>query len=569
MNKSTSIILLNFLFLLNLQAQNPSTNEVIIFKPYEPKVIDAKKILEVPAIDDSSKAEIQIKYDLNSRAINTDYEIDLIKAAKVKSDPVSKLYKGLIKGGFGNYSTPYFELFYNNLRHRKYTGGVHYRHLSSGGQLKNTGFSGFSDNELNLNGKSFINKQTITGNVDFKRDVIHYYGFNPASPEFLAMELGKDNIRQRYNLFNIKLGLNDHYPIDSSANKYKGTLNYYNYTDLFDNAENYIGINARADFYIKNIKLDAGLSFENYANEFNNNKFNNTIISFRPGIGLGEQKWKLRLGLAAIVGSDTVSRGFIAPEVDFRLHIYEDILVFFAGTESKIMRNSFRNLTNENPFLRPDMNLRNTVMPFRLFAGLRGVASSTTSYKVAVSFTEMEDVAFFVNETMTIDFPDDQGNLIPTVFNSNRMDVVYDNTSLFHLNAEIAHQKSEKLNITFGVDYFKYNPDTELQPWHTPTLRWKMTGRYNLEDKITVKASIFNLNRQFAREFRRDSTGTSVVTARQLKGITDINIGIEYRYTKLMNIFLNMNNMLGMRYQRYLGYPTQRFNLLAGLSFSF
>jgi len=569
MNKSTSIILLNFLFLLNLKAQNPNTNEVIIFKPYEPKVIDAKKILEVPAIEDSIKAEIQIKYDLNSRPITTDYEIDLIKAAKVKSDPVSKLYKGYMKGGFGNYSTPYFELFYNNLRNRKYTGGVHYRHLSSGGQLKNTGFSGFSENALNLNGKSFINKQTITGNVNFKRDVIHYYGFNPESPEFLAMELGKDNIRQRYNLFNIKLGLNDHYPIDSSSNKYKGTLNYYNYTDLFDNSENYIGLNARADFYIKNLKLDAGLSFENFANEFNNNKFNNTIISFRPGIGLGEQKWKLRLGLAAIVGFDTVSRGFIAPEVDFRLHIYEDILVFFAGTESKIVRNSFRNLTNENPFLRPEMNLRNTVMPFRLFAGLRGVASSTTSYKVAVSYTEMEDVAFYVNETMTIDFPDDQGNLISTVFNSNRMDIVYDNTSLFHLNAEIAHQKSEKLNITFGVDYFKYNPDTELQPWHTPTLRWKMTGRYNLEDKITVKASIFNLNRQFAREFRRDSTGTSVITARQLKGITDINIGIEYRYTKLMNLFLNMNNMLGMRYQRYLGYPTQRFNLLAGFSYSF
>jgi hypothetical protein len=569
MNKSMLILGLTILLCIKVNAQTPGSPTINIFRAYEPKVIDAKKILEVPAIEDTMKAVIDINYELNSRPIQTVYEVDQIKAAKVKGEPLTKLYKGFIKAGFGNYTTPYLDFFYNNLRHRKYTGGVRYRHLSSSGQLNNVGFTGFSENEFNLNGKSFINKQTLTGNMDFRRDVVHFYGFNPEAPEFLDFNLNREDIRQRYNLFNIRLGINDHYPIDSSSNKYRGGIQYYNYSDAFDNSENFIGVNGKADFYIKKMKLDAGLSVENFANTIGEQNINNTILSFRPGIGFGEEKWKLRIGLAGIVGFDTVSRGFIAPEVDFKLHIYEDILVFFAGTESKIERNGFRKLSTENPFIRPDIDLRNTVMPFRLYAGLRGVATKNTSYKVGISYTEMEDVAFYVNDTMTIDFPNEQGVNVPTIFNNNRMDVIYDNTSLFHLNAEIAHQKSEKLNIAFGVDYFKFSPDVELQPWHTPTLRWKMVGRYNLEDKITIKASIFNLNRQYAREFRRDTAGVSVITARQLRGITDINIGVEYRYTKLMSLFLNMNNMLGVRYQRYLSYPTQRFNLLAGLSYSF
>ncbi|MFN4122982.1 MAG: hypothetical protein ACK4GL_06730 [Flavobacteriales bacterium] len=547
----------------------PGSPVINIFKPYEPKVIDAKKILEVPSVEDSIKTDMTISYEINSRMIATSYEIDPIKAAKMKQEKLTKLYRGFLKAGFGNYSTPYLEAFYNSTRHRKYNGGVHFKHLSSTGQLNNTGFTGFSENMLNLNGKSFINKQTLSGNIGFKRDVVHFYGFNPEAPEFVGMALGREDIRQRYNLFNLKLGINDHYPVDSATNKYKGGLHYYNYSDADNHVENFIGLNGKADFYIKKFKLDAGLKFENYNNTIGDQQINHTIIGFRPGIGLGESKWKLRLGLAAMTGFDTVSRGFIAPEVDFRLHIYEDILVFFAGTESKLERNSFRQLSSENPFIRPDSDMRSTVMPFRLFAGMRGVASSKTSYKAAIAYTEMENVPFYVNETMVVNFPDDQGNLIPTVFNSNRMDVVYDNASLLHFNAEVAHQRTDKLNIAFGVDYLKYTPDVELKAWHTPTLRWKMTGRYNLEDKITVKASVFNLNRQFAREFRRDTSGANVITSRQLRGITDLNLGVEYRYTKVMHLFLNVNNMLGVRYQRYLGYPTQRFNLLGGLTYSF
>ena len=156
MNKLIVLVILAFAS-VGVFAQPGKTN-IEIFGPFKAKVADSQKFLEQPVIKDTSSGRMKIDYELNSRRINTVYEVDPIKAASVKGEPLSKLYRGYAKGGYGNYNTPYAELYYHNLRSKKYSNGVHYRHLSSGGQIRDVGYSGYSQNELNLFGKSFIKK---------------------------------------------------------------------------------------------------------------------------------------------------------------------------------------------------------------------------------------------------------------------------------------------------------------------------------------------------------------------------------------------------------------------------
>ena len=47
----------------------------------------------------------------------------------------------------------------------------------------------------------------------------------------------------------------------------------------------------------------------------------------------------------------------------------------------------------------------------------------------------------------------------------------------------------------------------------------------------------------------------------------DINLGAEYRYSKMLSFFVNFNNIANTRYYRWEKYPSQRFNLMAGLTF--
>jgi len=54
-----------------------------------------------------------------------------------------------------------------------------------------------------------------------------------------------------------------------------------------------------------------------------------------------------------------------------------------------------------------------------------------------------------------------------------------------------------------------------------------------------------------------------------MKGLVDVNLGLEYRYTKFLSAFLNLNNLAAQRYQRWYAYPTQKFNLLGGLTYTF
>jgi hypothetical protein len=284
---------------------------------------------------------------------------------------------------------------------------------------------------------------------------------------------------------------------------------------------------------------------------------NMTIFQLRPQITFSQPKWRLKAAINMYATSDS-SNGFkVAPEVDFDLHLYENIIILNAGTDSRLQRYSYRNLTERNPWLISDILPLNTWSPFRLYAGLRGSISSKMAFNARVSFTpSIDNQFFFVNDTSA-------GNL-------NKLTYVVDNASLLEVNGEITWQMHEKIRLIAKADYLGYTPDKELKAWHVPSLRMSYGGKYNLRDKIWINAALLTYNKQFYRDFIKDDVNGEIKTVtKQLKGIADINLGAEYRYTKLLGMFIQLNNILNVRYERYKNYPTQRFNVMAGVSYMF
>ena len=55
----------------------------------------------------------------------------------------------------------------------------------------------------------------------------------------------------------------------------------------------------------------------------------------------------------------------------------------------------------------------------------------------------------------------------------------------------------------------------------------------------------------------------------KLKNTIDANIGIEYRYSKVLSAFINLNNITASKKYYWNFYPTQGFNILGGLTYSF
>jgi outer membrane receptor protein involved in Fe transport len=54
----------------------------------------------------------------------------------------------------------------------------------------------------------------------------------------------------------------------------------------------------------------------------------------------------------------------------------------------------------------------------------------------------------------------------------------------------------------------------------------------------------------------------------ELQGIADINLGLEYRYNKILSGFLRLNNIGNTRYYKWNNYPVQGFSVMAGFTYS-
>lgn len=517
---------------------------------YNPEVADANKISANPVVKDSTQKIAVGAYSINPKQVSTPFVTEPIVPAQMVGEPLTKLYNGLVKIGFGNYTTPYGEVWYNNLRSKEYAYGIHMKHLSSSSTLRDYGNDSYSDNEIGLNGKKFLKEHTLSGDFDYKRNVVHFYGYDPQL--FL---LDKDATVQRFNLFSANAELMSHYTKPERYN-HDIRLSYYNLMDLYKSSENNIKANGFVQTTILDevLKVNAAVDYYNYKTKADT--VNNTIIMLNPNFIASGDKYRASIGITADMDMQATSKFYFYPNVELSYNIFEDIIIPYGGVTGGLKKNSFRSLTDGNPFVLSSLTLQNTNTKYELFGGLRGTLSSRIAYTTRVSYAAVGNMALYVN---------DYGQLL-----QNRFDVIYDNAEVLHVRGEVSYQAREKLRISLQGDYFNYKMEHELRAWYQPQVKFTLSGNYNLDDKIVVKADFFYVDSQYAKVIgENESTGADEVQAKELKGVFDANLGLEYRYNKKLGFFINFNNIAAQRYYRWYNYPTQRFQLMAGLSYSF
>ena len=155
---------------------------------------------------------------------------------------------------------------------------------------------------------------------------------------------------------------------------------------------------------------------------------------------------------------------------------------------------------------------------------------------------------FFINDTNSV--------------LENQFGVVYDDIEQLSLTGEVSFRPDEKLNLLLSGKYSQYNMDTLPHPWHMPNFDMSLRAGYNLRNKIVLDASLFVKGKRYA--YNPDSAGVPFV----LEGYLDLNVGVEYRYTKILSAFIRLNNILGMNQEPWLYYPTMRFNAMIGFTYA-
>jgi hypothetical protein len=142
-------------------------------------------------------------------------------------------------------------------------------------------------------------------------------------------------------------------------------------------------------------------------------------------------------------------------------------------------------------------------------------------------------------------------------------DVVYDgpNASETNFNLNYTHQSSDKLKIYATLDYSIYKTDTVKEAWNKPSSIFRLGTNYNIANKFLIDAQLYSYSKMKSRE----ATGL----VKTIDGGVDLNLGIDYRYSKIISVYLDLNNVLNYKREQFNYYSGLGFQAMLGASFRF
>lgn len=530
-----------------LFAQEEIEKEVVVVRPFEPSVADAPKINLLPSLTDTISVKPVFSYTILPVPLASDFDVEPIIPARMSGESVSRLYGSYLRLGAGSYMTPYAELSVNSRRHNQYSGGFYARHLSSHGKLKldndDKAFSQYADNEMLFHGKRMGRRNVLSANLGVKSNMFHYYGYNTG----LDTIPEKEDIQQSFMVANAGLRMKSTHT-DSIYMNFDVALDYNYFQDRNVVAEH--GFNFKSSFskFLRNQIIGADIGVDYYDNTFLQDT-SNLIVKASPWFNKADEEWEVFAGFHTYYDQyGEENRLYFHPRASLQFSIIRNYVIPYVGIDGGLTVNNYRKIAYENPFIVPGLQVHNSNTSMDLYSGVKGNFSRDVSFNFKVSYSVIDDMHFFVTDSL--------GTF------GNQFSVVYDNIELLNYSGEIGADVSKRLGLLARVNYYSYGMKLQEHPWHKPALDVKFSARYNLADKILLNADVFYVGKRYVRSFNEASE------VRELQGIADINLGLEYRYNKILSGFLRMNNLTSARYYEWHNYPTQGFSFMAGFSYS-
>lgn len=569
MKKTIILTLSLFLVVLQMPAQTKQddmTREVTIYNPYKPSLPDVRKKSFLADIDDTVKISSDFNYEIAANPFSAEYNISPIKAASLLPDPLPKLYKSYIKFGIGNYMTPLAEISITNERSKRASYGATARHFSTNGRVKLDNkkrvFAGYMDNDVSLFGKKFFRSNLLEGSVDFSQKSRYAYGYDTSIVDYVAKN--KD-IRLNYN----NLGINASFSslnLDSADFSYDFDVSYDIFFTGNDRSQRNLGITGLMSKSYKGFYMGGGLEMDHFnpsSAVFDKSKY---VFAVSPFINKNTSLWNFRLG-ARLLFDKNLKPGVdfhLYPDVSFGFNIVPSYVSFFAGLNGKLEKNDPASVIGVNPYLAGDttlFRLKNTSYPLIISTGIKGNNGFGGNYILSASYSIINDMLFFSNLVCPIiPGPVELGNFFLPL---------YDDVEVMNIHGELTGRIGDKISFRGSANWYKYTLTKSDYAWNKPDWDGTISLRYNLRNKIIASADLTALGKYSLVAARYDDV---ILPPAQITfnkpAHFNLNIGAEYRYTKILSVWAKINNVSFNRYYEWAYYPTQRFFFMAGLTYS-
>lgn len=525
-------------------AQEPKKNQSIdINSSYKPVLRNAVKINFAGSQLAADTSRPWLNYKIPSQ--NLFYSYSPISLKPLALDQDTNLYLGnrkFLKIGYGNFSTPYLSAGISLGDGKKSLLNITGNYISSKGNIVNQDYS-----QLNVKaaGSYFLPKNELYGGLEVNVDNYYLYGY-----DHKVLNFKRDSIKQEFQNITLRLGYKNTVLNDVGINYNPNVA-----LNIFTNKNKVNETNAIINLpFDKNInenftaKVEMKADITAYATRNitpSNTKISNNIIQITPAVDYHDEVLKIHAGITPAWNNKVYE---LMPDIYAEAQVKNKTFAVQAGWVGRLVKNSFRNLTNTNPYLSPvfvQLNTKET----EYYGGVKASIAKHFNFSAKAGLVRYKNLPFFINDTTTTD---------------NKSFKISNETAVnnFRIHGDVGYINQDKFSLTAGITFNGYtNFTTNDRAWHTMPVEIKSSLRWWAFKTVLIKSDlyIFDGSNYLAK-------GNKAVT---MNGGTDLSAGVEIKINRNFSVWGDANNILNNKYERWHNYEVYGANFIGGILLNF
>ncbi|HRI61154.1 MAG TPA: hypothetical protein PK228_15550 [Saprospiraceae bacterium] len=515
------------------------TGSVDMYKDFEAHLLESNKINVMPTLPPLDTNIKKQDYIVPVRPLALTYPTPKLRPIAMKSGKKEDDYNGFLKVGAGLPKQLWAEAGYFFKSGEKFDGKAWFRHHSLN-NTENVENQRFLNNDFLLNGNIYPNENLgIEGTIGYSYDRVHFYGYNSDTLSF-----SDERTRQDIKILDLGGRVFNAERSDADFN-FSVAPKFYLLNDYFSNKEtgfelNMTGTKWFAEKHPLRLTIRADqTTFEDTAKQ----KLNNLYL--QPSFTYHSDILQVKIGGNFASNRDEFT---IFPDAELILRLIGNGVQIFGGAAGDLRKNTYRSMIEYCPFNQVrGVTLLNTEYR-NYYAGAKGDLGFL-EYTGQFSFAEAKDLALY------------QTKFTPEGL--TRFQIIYDDATITNVQGIIKLHLFKALTITGAVSQnLTFDLTDESNHWGLPKTEMNFNGILTMmENKLELRGGIYIAEGIWFK----DIEGVS----RQGESLYDVSVGGSFHITKNIGAFVDVNNILDNKRERWYNYPTVGLNFLAGLTARF
>ena len=518
------------------------TGSVDIYKDFEARLLESSKINVLPTLPPVDTTTQRQDYIVPARPLTVEYTSPKLRPLGMKAGKKEDTYNGFAKAGAGVPKTFWGEAGYYFGSDEKFDGKVWFRHHSLDAE-KSVENQRFFNNDALLNANVYVNENVaVEGNIGYSFDRYHFYGYDEEISSF-----SEERTRQDVKIIDVGGRVYNSERTEADFN-YSVAPKFYLLNDYYSNKETGFALDLGATKWFAekhplrvNIRTDLTTLDDTAKQKLNN-------IYLQPSFTFHSDIVKIKVGGNFASNRDEFK---IFPDAEITLSLIGNGVQVFGGAGGDLRKNTYRSMIEYNPFFQVRGNkIRNTEYR-NYYAGIKGDLGFL-DYSGQFSYATANDLALF--QTLFT-------QAVPQSI--TRFQTVFDTAKITNVQGTIKIRPFEALELIGTLSQnLTFELNNESQPWGLPQTEGNFNGVFTvLDGKAKLRGGLYIADGIWFRD--------SDNVTRQEGVLFDLSVGGNYYFSKNIGVFLDVNNVLNNKRERWYDYPMVGLNFLAGLTARF